>query len=133
MGGFFVFSSFQLRDVSSENDALKAQITAQSTSEQRLVLIKDRLKKVRTVKGLTSSQENLANFETLNASTGASVDLTEVDISPQKVDLSVRLDSNNELTSFMTALTGSSVFEKITLTSFGFNPVGGYLANIRLE
>ncbi|KKU09038.1 MAG: hypothetical protein UX13_C0051G0008 [Candidatus Woesebacteria bacterium GW2011_GWB1_45_5] len=139
MGAFFIFSSLTLRELSSENEALKTQITARSTSEQQLVLIKDRIKKVRTVRGISSSLPNLNNFETLSTSLGAGIDLTEVAVDSQKIDLSVRMDSNSELTSFVGTLTGlatqagTKIFKSVVLTSFGFNPVGGYVANIRIE
>ncbi len=130
--GFFVFSSLTLRGLTVENDNLKSQITALSASEQKMVLLKDRLKKIKALQVMASSIKNLNSVDPIIAGVGGNITLTELAIDPQKVDISVLIRSNNDLTVFLQSLKTSGVFKSVVLTSFGFNPASGYLANIRL-
>ena len=131
--GFFIFSSFELRNLKAENDSFKGQITALNTSEQQVVLLKDRLKKIKTMQTIASSAKNLTSIEPLITAIGQDTTLTELSIDPQKVETSVLVRSNSELTAFLGNLKNSQVFKSIILTSFGFNPVSGYLINIRFS
>lgn len=132
LAGFFVFSSFELRSLTAGNDGLKGQITALSSSEQQMILLRDRLKKIRTVQTTASSAKNLSSVDPIVAAISGNITLTELAVDPQKVDISVVIRSNSDLTTFLKNLKSSEAFKSVVLTSFGFNPVSGYLANIRL-
>ncbi|QQG41385.1 MAG: hypothetical protein HYV90_04475 [Candidatus Woesebacteria bacterium] len=128
LAAFFVFSSIQLQGISSEVDALKSQIVSQEKTEQKAVLLKDRLSKIKAVQAVASSNKILNKIEPFLANIGQNSSLNELDIDPQKLDLTVIFRSNSELGVFLSTLRGSDVFKSVTLTTFGFNPASGYLA-----
>jgi Tfp pilus assembly protein PilN len=133
LAAFFIFSSFQLRALKANEDKLKSDIASSETSEQQIVLLKDRLAKVKIAQSTQSGVKNLEKIDPFIAGLSGSTILTELDVDSQKVDLSILFKSNNELSTFLKTLTDSKVFQSVVLTSFGFNPLTGYLVTIRLN
>ena len=132
LGAFFVISSFQLRNISTEVQDLKSQISTKEQSEQQIVLLKDRIKKIKTVQGLPNSFKNLGNIDPVVSTLTGSASLTELSTDSTKVDMSINFKSNSELAAFLQNLNSVKVFKSILMTTFGFNPASGYLISIRL-
>jgi|GEM_PF-1371342 len=128
--GFFVFSSFQLSNLNSQNDTLKGQLTTLSTSETQLVLLKDRIAKIKIVQGLPTSDKNLTNFRKYISGLSGSSTVNELDVDPGKITAAIDFRSNSDLTTFLTSLSENTEFKVIDLSSFGFNPATGYLVSL---
>jgi hypothetical protein len=128
MAAFFIFSSVSLRNLNTANNTLKSEIQAQQEAQQQIVLLKDRLgkiKRVYEVAGATENFESIAPF--FNSISDNSV-ITDLDVTPQKTSLAVTFKSNTELTDFIRSLDGDEIpFSGITLESFSFSPANGYL------
>lgn len=128
---FFIISSVQLRSLTQVGDTLKSQITAEEQSEQQMILLKDRIKNIKTVQGLPDATRNLTNIEPVVDSVGGSGSVTELSIDSQKIDLSALFKTNTDLPAFITKVKESGVFKSVILTSFGFNSASGYLVSLR--
>ena len=126
MGGFFIFSSISLNNLNTANKNLENQIDAQSTAQQQIVLLKDRLGQIKTVQGTPGATKNFNNVSPLiNLVTGDSL-LSEIDIDPQKVNFSVIFKSNSDLTNFLKNLYSSKVYNSVSLATFNYSSAGGY-------
>ncbi len=132
LGAFFVISNLQLRNASGKEADLKSQIVAEEQSEQKIVLLKDRLKKIKTVQAMSSSLENTGNLDSLVSVLGSSATLTELSADSDKVDLSVNFKNNSDLAGFLERIGSIETFKTVIMTAFGFNPASGYLVGIRL-
>lgn len=132
LGAYFIFTTSQLRSISASENQLKAQITTLETSEQQIVLLKDRLSKVKTVQGLSTSSKNLAKIDPFVTSLGGETNLSELAIDPQKVDLSILFKSNASLSAFLKSMLGTKDFSSVSLTTFGYNPANGYLVTFHI-
>ena len=132
LGGLFIFNSLKLQNLNTNIAQLKSQVSAQETSEQQVVLLKDRIGKIQLLQTLPNSMKNITNIDTfLNTVEGNST-LTELDVDSQKTDISMLFSNNNDLSNFLKSITSSKLFKSAVLSSFGFNPASGYLVSIHL-
>lgn len=128
VAAFFIFSSLSLRSMTAQEDSLKAEIATQVTVEQQIVLLKDRIAKIKKVQTLPSSAGNLDKLSPLLGSTGQNSSLSELDVDPKKIDVSIIFKTNSDLSNFMKNVLPESAFKNVSLSSFSFSPVSGYLA-----
>ena len=131
--GFFIVSSFELRSVQTNVESLKNQIKSQETTEQRMVLLKDRLAKIKLVSAIPSSSKALTSISPVLQTLPADASLGELAIDSQRIDSSFSFRNSVSLSSFFGNLKSFGAFPVITLASFGFNPSSGFLAGIRFE
>lgn len=130
VSGFFFISSSDLNRVSANVDSLKNQVKAQETTEQRLVLLKDRLGKIKGVQSQSSLSKSLADIDSvLGTVSGGTVG--ELNVTSLKTDASVVFGSSQGLGDFFKNLISSDKFNSIIMTSFGFNPITGYLVSLK--
>ena len=132
LGAFFVFTSIQLNSVNNSSNNLKAQISTLETSEQAMVLLKDRIGKIKSAQNVAGAKTNVANLGPFLSQVGPSSSLQELDVDSQKIDLSVIFRTNSDMTSFFKALLASTLFKSVTLSTFGYNPASGYLTTFHL-
>lgn len=129
---FFLISSLSLKNMQSQEDGLKSQISAQETSEQQIVLLKDRLGKIKTLNSQNDNSQIVAALDPEVGSLPGSATLSDLSISSQKTEIAVIFSDANDFSSFLKGLTNSQKFKSIVLTSFGLNPLSGYLVSLKL-
>lgn len=130
MVGFFIFSSVSLNNLSNQNSSLVSQISAQNSSQQQIVLLKDRLSNIKKVQSLPSVTKNLTNIDAVMGKlTGDSL-IAELDVDAQKTNASLIFKSNSDLTNFLSSLSTNTAFSSITLTGFNYSPSSGYEVNL---
>lgn len=128
LGAFFIFNNIRLRNINADVESLKSEAANLQKSEQQMVLLKDRLSKIKTVRKTPTAWTNLTNIQTLISSVGPNTFVSELNADSNKIDMSVLFRTNSDLAAFIKNLTETKVFKGITLTTFGFNPANGYLA-----
>lgn len=122
----------KLKTLEANNVELKSKVAELQTSEQQIVLIKDRIKKIETVKSIPSALNNLTAVIGLISNLSERSKVTELDADTKKVDLTVNFKSNFDMTSFMDQIKSTNSFKSITLSSYGLNPTSGYLISLGL-
>lgn len=132
VSGFLVFSSIKLQGLTAQSEDLKAKIKSQETTEQKMVLLKDRLGKITKVKSTPSIQKNLDNAGLLTDKIPEGTILTELNIDQKKTDISLIFNSSVNLNTFLNSARSNSYFKRATLTAFSFNPQTGYSVGLRL-
>ncbi len=132
ISAFFVVSSITLKNTLASIDTLKSQIKTRQTSEQQIVLLKDRIKKITIARNLPNSLANLSAVDPLLQSLSPDSSVTELDLDSKKIGLLINFKSTSDLTTFFENMAASTVYKSVTLSSFGFNPVAGYLAGLSI-
>lgn len=130
LAGFFVFKSIQLNNFKSINASLTSKIAGLETSETKMVLLKDRLGKIKALQNVPTSVRNLDGINSLLDLTGASSTVNELNVTPSKVSASVNFRNNTDLDAFISGVSASKSFQTVNLSSFSFNPITGYLVSI---
>ncbi len=130
VGAFFIISKYSLTSVEKTLDQLKTQVLAQQSSEQRLILLKDRLAKISMVHKLPSVLDSITKVNSVIADLSGASLISEMDIGSNKIDLSMTIESNDDLTRLMTNIKNTKLFKTIVLSSFGYSPLSGYVLGV---
>jgi hypothetical protein len=126
MGAVFVLNSVTLKNVDKNVDQLKAKVIVLESSEQQLILMKDRLSKIASIKAFPSTLTNITNINSMLTGLSGNSSISQMDMGLSKVDLSMIIKSNDDLSMFLTNVKNTNLFKSVTLSSFGYSPAGGY-------
>lgn len=133
LGGYLIISSLQLNNLNTGNNSLKTQLKALETSESQLVVLKDRLSKIKAAQSSPSGLKSFEDFEPFIGSLSPSTSFNTLEISSSKIEASIVFKSNADLTNFVEQLSKSDSFNSVSLTSFSFNPAVGYLVSTEFK
>jgi len=133
VSGFFIFDSITLKNLNTDVNTLTSQISVQSTSEQQIVLLKDRIKKISSIQSTPTSLSNLIAIDPFLSNLSSTATIGELNVDSQKMNLLVNFKSNDDLSNFLKNMSNSGVFKTVTLTSFGLNPSSGYSVGTSIQ
>ena len=124
--GSFLILSFQLRDSVAKQSRLKNEIIAQEGTEQKLVLVQDRLGKVASLLNLENANAEAQIFSDVLAKVPPEVSIDSVKLTSSRADIVIFTTSSLYLTRFLSELVVSD-FKKVELLSFSYQGTkGGY-------
>jgi len=125
-----LISSLSLNGLVVSNESLKSEIKSREATETKLVLLKDRLSKIKLVTSQGMLTKSLDDIEPVLAE-ASNATVGELSLDSEKTDTSLTFTSSASLSAFLQSLTTSSVFSSIVMNSFGLNPATGYLISLR--
>lgn len=129
---FYLLNYFQLRGSLTRADNLKGAIASLQKTEADLVLVRDRLSKVKTVLSAESADQNLEAIATLFKQVPPGVTISDLNATTKKTEMSITAANSLALSQFMAQFISGGLFETINLKSFGFNPQGGYAVSFEM-
>lgn len=130
LSAIFVYSSVSLNNLNSANTGLKGRINGLETSETKIVLLKDRIGKIKLVQGIPTAIKNLDSINSVLTPLSFESTVNDLNVSSSKVSASVTFKSNSDISVFLENLSDSASFQTVSLSNFSFNPVSGYLVSI---
>jgi hypothetical protein len=86
----FLINYVEMQNLSQRQNQLKKSIEALEKTEQSLVLVKDRLTKIKKVLGKETATDSIENFLFWQESLGMQVDVQETEILPEKITFSFK-------------------------------------------
>jgi Tfp pilus assembly protein PilN len=132
VGAFYAVSSVRLNSLTSENKASISQIKERQTTEQRLILLKDRIAKIKLAYSSDSIAKSIDLVSPLLSQLPEDASVTEMNLDANKITISILFKSSSEISNFLEKIYSSKDLTGVTLTSFGFNPTTGYLVSMNL-
>lgn len=123
----------RLNNLERSITSLKSQVTQLEASEQRLVLAKDRLNKIKAIRQDDSATDEISVYKQMAGKSGSEVKFTEVNIESKKLESSVLSTSSQPISAFLKSLTEITGVKKIILSTLSFSPTSGYLAGLIFE
>ncbi len=128
VAGIFIYFSFEIGNANKINDTLKSKITTLEVAEQKTILVKDRLQKVRTIMSGKDVLPLIENIRTLIAlmPSGASISDTDIDANG-KVKISFKVADPSSLTVLFANIAASTNYKQMVIKNFSFNQATGYL------
>lgn len=135
---FLIYYNSNLRTTLSENEVLKSRILTLEASEQKLVLAKDKLSKVKSIMSNDTIDKEFDNFKKfqnilLETNVSSSSAYSESVIAPDKTEISIAIPDINSLSNLLGSISRLSDYNKIFLSSLGFNLKTGYLLSLVFE
>lgn len=129
---YFVFTSVILKNKLASVESLKGKIKTLQTSEQQIVLLKDRIKKIVSAQNKPSAIKNLDMSGSVLSTLSGDSQITEMNVDIGKIVFLISFRTTSDLTNFFENLSKTTTFKSAILSSFGFNPLTGYLAGVSI-
>lgn len=132
LAGYIVFLRMEITASEKSSQAFKSSITALTTTEQKLFLLKERVGNIKKLLAKQTQGEPLANSRELLLN-HQGVILTKVSTSLGKLTISGSSPNTSSLGDFFESIFADNNFKNVKLTSFLFNPKSGYLFSLDLN
>lgn len=128
----YFFYNFQYKKVIVNSDLSKAKVIALEKSEQKLFLAKDRISKIKNLKGAKSVYKEMQEVQILSQKISAIPDstLSEIIINELKTDLIIKSATTASVSEVMKTVSSTDNYKNVVLTSLTFSPVSGYVSNL---
>lgn len=113
-----------------KQEDLKVQIKALEKTEQRLVLVKDRLTKISSVSSKPRANDEVEKLSFVSGlfPEGSIVERLELDKNDARISISA--DNLRTIASYLASVISSGEYTKINLVSLEFNPKEGYIVEL---
>ena len=121
--------SIALNNLNTRIAVLKTNISAIEQTEERLVLVKDRLTKIQAILSSGSVYDDIVNIDNMSG-LGTNTNLTDIKLVPKVANVSFSLNSPVELTRLMGIVVINQAYKTIALTQFSYNPLSGFLVGL---
>lgn len=131
-GGTYFFLFNQIRKTENKQSELKNTITSLEQTEQRLILVKDRLQKVDQVMSKPSANTEVDNLELLTSLFPEGFSITEAELSDKGSEVKFRIPSSKSLVEFLASLFSSGTYRNIVMMEFEYRVSSGYLLTLKL-
>lgn len=131
-GAFLLYLSGEITALESKQEQYKQSIRALEQTEQRLVLLRDRVNKAERILKTTPVEKKIEAFDNLISGFPTGITFSSVDIQSDKIDLTMMAKDSLALKLGMAQLLESNQFKRIEMTSFGLSPKSGYVVNLHL-
>lgn len=119
--GAFLILSQQLQTSRAKQEELKRQIYSLQQTEQRLILVKDRLAKVKGIWGKDSNTEEIETFQELIPLFPEGYEIRSVVFSEEQSQTAFVLPNSRAVVEFFAKIVSSGLYSKIQLQNFSLN------------
>jgi len=133
LGGFLILTSLELQNSLSRQENLKNQIKNLEQTEQKMVLLRDRVEKINKILSMPNIQSDISNTQKIVDFNSSNINIRELEFSIDKVKLSVTASSSASFKELVDSLTQTNYYKTIILSSLNFNPNVGYSASFELS
>lgn len=135
VGAIYLFFSLEDKKVAQNVEKLKISVTNLSQSEQKLILAKDRLSKIEATRNSPSANIEVTNYEKFSKLVNGMQEskVSEANITQKGTEITLISSSVASFTELIKPLYDFSTYKNIIVTSLGYNPSSGFMANIMLR
>lgn len=123
---------FRLRQTKEEHAKLRQELSTLQKSEQKYILLRDRLEKISTVKKAFNTKEEIAAARDLLANISSPSRISDLRVSPEMVEVEITTDSSLNMTKIFSYLVGSGQYIRVNMLSFSYNPKTAYKLNLQI-
>lgn len=132
IAAYLIYLSTRIRSSVTREEVLKSEINSLEQTEQGLVLIKDRISKIKSVYALESADSQIETLVGFLQATPGDYRILEIQLSAKGVVLNVVFPSSDSFGAFYKALIEAKLYSSVTLRTFSLSPALGYVASFEL-
>lgn len=129
---FYIVTSLEVTRLLETNEQMKAEIKSLESTEQKAVLTKDRVGKIKLAQETSSMNETVSTMSQVLGNLQSGIDISEVLVDKKGVDLTIRFLKREQISDFLSTISRVTFFKTIVLNSLNFSSEIGYLADLRL-
>ena len=131
--GSLMFLSSSVKTSQADQNELKARVRALEQTEQGLVLVKDRLKKITKVTSLPNALDETRILGDVASVFEEGIVFKKAHAVADKINIVVVLNSSSDLAKFITSLVNSQKYKTIKIIKLDFSAARGYEVEFSLK
>ena len=132
IGGSSLLLSLNLRRVNSQDEVLKGQVKALEQTEQKLVLVKDRIGKIQAILASGGVYDEVDLLKAIIDKKPQNVTFLSSKIVPDGVSIKFNAKTSFDITDFYKVLYEAKI-QKFELVSFNFSSDTGYEVEVKVS
>lgn len=132
MGVTYFGLNFRLGSLTKVQRGLESRVNNLQDSEQKLVLIKDRLGKIDTILGSEEAKTDLSTIDLISKNLPDQVVITSVQVAGGTTSVGIGANSSQDLSRFFSILFSLN-FKRVLLTSFFYTKDTGYRVEVQIS
>jgi hypothetical protein len=117
---FLIVMTFEADSLVKENQVLMAQIESFNQEEQSLVLVRDRVRKAKTILSERKVEPELTKVGPFLNNQPSSVIISQAELKIKESQFSFEVVDSSRLAELLSGFVTSDAFERVTLESLGF-------------
>lgn len=125
--------SRQFDELTEEENRFKQSIRALEETEQRLILVQDRVAKAKLVLGEPSVKEEIAIFEELVFFMPEEMSVTSADANRDFLKIETVTQNSQALVEFFSQVVSDDKYREVILLTFNYSEREGYKTSFRLR
>lgn len=123
---------YRLREIRAEHTKLKQELQTLEKSEQRFILLRDRLGKIAKVQTQANTKDEIQISRELVENLQTPTRITDLTITQGSVEAEISTDSSLNITKAFAYLVGSGKYSRVSMLSFDYNPTTAYKVNLQI-
>lgn len=124
---------YRLKLVREEHAKLKQELVSLQKSEQRFILLRDRLDKISKIQAKYNTDDEIQIARDLVQNLQAPSMISTLTITPELVETEITTDSSLSLTKIFSYLIGSGKYSSVSMLSFDYNPTSAYRLSLQIK
>lgn len=128
--GGLIFFSRRTEKAVSEKESIKTEIKNLSASEQKLVLLKDRIAKIQTIENLPNAKDEVDVLDLIRNDYTQGMYIKTVVLDTDVANVVIVSPDLAQMSRFLASVVSGSRFAKIKMLTFEFNTEEGYVAEL---
>lgn len=128
----FILST-QITSSNTTQGSLKTSISSLESTEQRVVLMKDRISKINALTKEEDTQELIGAFESITKQVPITAVLIAGEVTDEASKISYLMPSSSSLVELMAVVSANEDYEIVLLKAFSYTPSSGYLVNFEMK
>lgn len=121
VGGFLIVRNQVLGSIKRQNE-LKISIEALEETEQKLVLVQDRLAKADKIFGMDSLDVETSVLENILLNIPQGVNFKKADLKSGVTEITLIADTSSSLAEFLASILATGAYRRIEMTGFSYTP-----------
>ncbi len=128
MAGSYLALRFRNSSLGNSEQKLRDQVKNYETSEQKLVLVGDRLSKIQKILE-SNSLKSIENTDVIVNNLPEGVLISDIELDSEITNITITTDNSRNLSRFFGVITGLE-FKKVALLSFTYSSEVGYQVEV---
>ncbi len=126
----FLFLNQRISVSLSNQEKLKNQIKALEKTEQRLVLVKDRLDKISSINRNPRANDEVGRLNIVSALFPENTFVEEIELDEHNAAVAISSDNLDKVASYLASVISSGEYVKVNLDFLQFDPKNGYIIGL---
>jgi len=132
MIGYIFLLRSDVEKINAKNSNLSVQVESLEGTEQRLVLVRDRLVKAQDIYSTENIYQKLDAYDKFRSLILGLVEISDVKINKSDTKITTKSTNSSNMAEFLSKLAASNLYTSARMTDFNFTPTAGFFITVQI-